>query len=207
MARTPGESAEAPAFSPLPTPPAIPLDRKDPQFGACVFGQPAALATRDGLYLALDCAWMGTRPQLHTSLLRCSAPTCTVTDPSSWTAVGRLTDPRDGVQLNEQYKGLGGTSLVEHEGKFYLLATPMTIEDDRYDGCVVFRFTDLANGQLERARRGKLVPLRTVRGIPDTHHGACAAHARLKGGVLLSQIMSTAAPRVMQIRRSGIELP
>lgn len=206
MARSPGETAGAPVFSPLPTPPAIHLDRKDPQLGACVFGQPAALATRDGLYLALDCAWLGTRPQLHTTLLRCNAPTCNVTDAASWTVLGRLTDPRDGVQLNEHYKGFGGTALVEQGGQYFLVATPMTVEGDRYDGCIVFRFADFAKGQLERTRRGKLVASRTIQGIPDTHHGACAAHARLKGGVLLSQIVSTAAPRVMQIRRSGVEL-
>jgi hypothetical protein len=87
-----------------------------------------------------------------------------------------------------------------------LIATPMTSEGDRYDGCNVYRFKDLASGQLERTRRGRLVVAQTVRGIPGTHHGACAAHARLKGGILLSQILSTAAPRIMQIRRSGIEL-
>lgn len=75
-----------------------------------------------------------------------------------------------------------------------------------FDGCNVYRFEDLARGKLERQRRGQLVIAQTVRGIPGTHHGACAAHARLKG-ILLSQIVSTAAPRTMQIRQSGVELP
>jgi len=96
--------------------------------------------------------------------------------------------------------------LAERGGRYYLLATPITAKDNRYDGCSVFRFEDLKYGKLER-RRGKLVVAQTVRGIPDTHHGACAAHARLKGGILVSQIFSVAAPRVMQIRRSGVELP
>ena len=206
MARTAGESALAPAVSPLPHPPAIQLDKKDPQLGACMFGQPSAIAAPDGLYLTLDCAWLGTQARLHTVLLRCAYPGCNVMDAASWTVVGRLTEPPDGPKLDEQYKGFGGAALAEQGGRYYLLATPITAKDNRYDGCSVFRFEDLKQGRLER-RRGKLVVAQTVRGIPETHHGACAAHERLKGGILLSQIVSSAAPRVMQIRRSGVELP
>lgn len=206
MARKAGESNAEPAFSPIPEPPAIQLDKKDPQLGACMFGQPAALSTQDGLYLALDCAWLGTRPQLHTVLLRCAAPNCVVTDAESWTVVGRVTEPPDGRKLAEHYEGFGGTALAEKNGQYFLIATPLAA-GGRYDGCSVFRFEDLANGQLERGRRGELRVAATVRGIPDTHHGACAAHARLQGGILLSQLVRSASPRVMQIRRSGVELP
>lgn len=202
LARLEGE----PAASPIPGPPAIQLDKKDPQFGACMFGQPAALSAPDGLYLAMDCAWLGTRALLHTVLLRCAYPGCVATEGAAWKAVGRLTEPRDGPLLAEQYMGFGGTALVEKGGRYYLIATPITSAGNRYDGCNVYRFDDLAYGRLER-RRGKLVVAQTVNGIPGTHHGACAAHARLRGGILLSQIVSTAAPRVMQIRRSGVELP
>ena len=205
MARTTGESAAAPAVSPIPGPPAIQLDKMNSQLGACMFGQPAALSAPDGLYLAIDCAWLGTRALLHTVLLRCGYPGCVATDAAAWTVAGRLTEPRDGPQLDEQYLGLGGTALAEKGGHYYLIATPITA-DNRYDGCNVYRFADLAYGKLER-RRGKLVVAQTVGGIPATHHGACAAHSRLQGGILLSQIVSTAAPRVMQIRRSGTELP
>lgn len=206
MARTAGESAAPPVVSPLARPPAIQLDKKDPQLGACMFGQPSAISAPDGLYLTLDCAWLGTQARLHTVLLRCAYPGCNVMDAASWTVVGRLTEPPDGPRLNEEYKGFGGAALAERGGRYYLLATPITAKDNRYDGCSVFRFEDLKYGKLER-RRGKLVVAQTVRGIPDTHHGACAAHARLKGGILVSQIFSVAAPRVMQIRRSGVELP
>jgi hypothetical protein len=144
---------------------------------------------------------------LHTVLLRCGHPNCVVIDGASWSVIGRLTEPGDGPQIDERYKGFGGTALVEKDGRYYLIATPVTVAGDRYDGCMVFRFEDLKKAKLERQRRGKLVVAQTVRGIPDTHHGACAAHARLKGGILLSQIVSTAAPRIMQIRRSGVELP
>lgn len=207
MAKSAGESDAPPAVSAIPGPPAIRLDQRDPQLGACVFGQPAAISARDGLYLALDCAWLGTRPLLHTTLLRCAAPNCNVTEPTSWAVVGRLTEPRDGPLLDERYKGFGGTSLAEKNGRYYLLATPVAIDGDRYDGCYVFRFEDLSQAKLERERRGRLVIARTIQGIPATHHGACAAHEKLKGGSLLGQIMSTAAPRVMQIRQSGVELP
>lgn len=207
MARNAADSEGMPVFSPLPRPPAIQLDKRDPQLGACVFGQPAALSARGALYLALDCAWLGTRPSLHTVLLRCAYPGCDVTNAASWTVVGRLTEPPDAPRIDERYKGFGGTSLAEKDGRYYLLATPISAKGDRYDGCYVFRFDDLAQGKLERQRRGALVVARTVRGVPDTHHGACAAHSRLKEGILMSQILSTASPRVMQIRSTGVELP
>lgn len=207
MSRSAGESDAAPAFSPIAQAAAIQLDKKDPQLGACVFGQPAALSAPDGLYLALDCEWLGTRPTLHTTLLRCAYPGCDVTNAASWTVVGRLTEPRDAQRIDESYKGLGGTALAMKDGQYYLIATPVTAQGNRYDGCVVLKFADLAHGALERGRRGKLVVAQTVRGIADTHHGACAAHARLTGGILLSQIISTAAPRIMQIRSSGVRLP
>jgi hypothetical protein len=206
MARNAGETSAAPALSPIPGPPAIQLDKKDPQLGACMFGQPAAISGPDGLYLALDCAWLGSRPQLHTVLLRCAYPNCVVTDAANWTIVGRLTEPRDGPQLDKRYQGFGGTALAEKNGHYYLIATPFASQGHRYDGCNVYRFEDLAHGKLERQRNGQLVITQTVRGIPETHHGACAAHARLKA-ILLSQIVSTAAPRIMQIRQSGVELP
>ena len=206
MARTAGESSAAPAFSPIPGPPAIQLDKKDPQLGACMFGQPAAISAPDGLYLALDCAWLGTRPQLHTVLLRCAYPNCVVTDAANWTVVGRLTEPRDGPKLDARYEGFGGTALAEKNGRYYLIATPFASEGRRYDGCNVYRFEDLTHGKLERQRSGQLVIAQSVRGIPETHHGACSAHAKLKG-ILLSQIVSAAAPRTMQIRQSGVELP
>ena len=91
---------------------------RDAQLGACVFGQPAAISARDGLYLALDCAWLGSRPGLHTVLLRCAYPGCSVTDSASWTVVGRLTEPRDGPWLDEQYKGFGGTAFAEKDGRY-----------------------------------------------------------------------------------------
>lgn len=205
MARTAGESALPPAVSPLTGPPAIQLDKKDPQLAACMFGQPSAISAPDGLYLTLDCAWLGTRARLHTALLRCAYPGCNVMDAASWTVVGRLTEPSDALRLDEQYKGFGGAALAEQAGRYYLLATPIT-QDNRYDGCVVFRFDDIQRGTLER-RRGRLVVAQTVHGTPETHHGACAAHVRLKDGILLSQIVSPAAPRVMQIRRTGVQLP
>jgi hypothetical protein len=207
LAKSAGESSSPPAMAPIAGPPTIELDKRDPQLGACVFGQPAALSAKEGLYLALDCAWLGTRPLLHTVLLRCAQPACNVTDAASWAVVGRLTEPRDGLLIDERYRGFGGTALAEANGRYYLIASPVTQADDRYDGCYVFRFKDLARAELQRERRGRLNIARIVSGIPNTHHGACAAHADLKGGILLSQIMSTAAPRVMQIRQSGVALP
>jgi hypothetical protein len=206
MARTAGESDAAPAFSPLAHPAVVALDKKDPQLGACVFGQPAAVVALNALYLALDCAWLGTRPTLHTVLLKCAYPGCSVTNAASWAVVGRLTEPRDAQRFDEQYKGFGGTAFVERDGRHYLIATPITAQNDRYDGCNVYAFEDLAAGKLRRDRRGRLILSQRITGLPGTHHGACAAHPRLQHGILMSQVVSTAAPRVMQIRSTDVEV-
>jgi hypothetical protein len=205
LAKSDGQQTIAPAFAPIDGSAAIELNRRDPQLGACVFGEPSALATPGGLYLTLDCQWLGSVPQPHTVLLRCAYPGCNVTDGDSWSVVARLTDPRDGQRLDERYKGFSATSLVEKAGKYYLLASPVA-SGNRYDGCNLYRFKDLAGGVLERSR-DRLVIARQVHGIPDTHHGACAYHARLRNGILLSQFVYTAAPTVFQIRRSGIDVP
>jgi hypothetical protein len=206
LAKRDGQFDAGPALAPIAGPAAIELNSKDPQLGACVFGEPAALSVTDGLYLTLDCQWLGSLVQPYTTVLRCAYPACNVTDAGSWAVVNRITDPRDGQRIDERYKGFGGTSLVEKNGKFYLLATPVLTNGNRYDGCQIYRFQDFPSGTLERTR-GRLVSVGQVRGIPDTHHGACAYHARLKGGILLSQLVITAAPTVFQIRRSGIEVP
>jgi hypothetical protein len=206
LAKRDGDVDTAPAFAPIAGPAAIELNNKDPQLGACVFGEPGAISASGGLYLTLDCQWLGSIVAPHTVLLRCAYPDCNPAEAPSWTVVNRLTDPRDAQRIDERYKGFGGTALAEHDGKFYLLATPVDTNGNRYDGCNVYRFNDLASGTLERSR-GRLVVAAQVRGIPGTHHGACAYHPQLKNGILLSQLVITAAPAMFQIRRSGVEMP
>src|SRR5262249_39808930 len=134
LAKSDGQASGAPAFAPIGGPAAIALDRKDPSLGACVFGEPAALSAADGLYLALDCQWLGARVEPHTILLRCAWPGCTITEAATWTVVGRLTEPRDAKRIDEKYKGFGGTALAEKNGKYYLIATPVETTGTRYDG-------------------------------------------------------------------------
>jgi hypothetical protein len=205
LAKSDGEKSDAPAFAPIAGPATIPLDRKDASLGACVFGEPAALSGPDGLYLALDCQWLGAQVQPHTVLLRCSYPGCNVTDASTWTVVSRLTEPRDAKRLDEKYKGFGGTALVEKNGKYFLLATPVETSGTRYDGCNAYAFTDLTHGVIARSR-SKLAATTEVHGIPGTHHGACAYHEHLRHGILLSQLVTSAAPAMFQIRGTDAQL-
>lgn len=195
--------AQAPATGPT----TLPLHTLHPELSRCVFAEPALHATRDVLYLALDCQFLGNPVQPYITLFRCSSP-CDMNTLSGWKYLGRLTTPADAKAIHRKYKSLGAPALVQQGGETWLLATPVerSFGDDRYDGCLAFRFADLARGQLERVN-GKLVVRRSLAGMSGSHHGACASHAALRGGMLYSQLVAHEPPEFFRIYRSGVRLP
>ena len=82
----------------------------------------------------------------------------------------------------------------------------MTSAGDRYDGCNVYRFKDLTHGQLERIDAASSSSPKPSAASLKRITALAPRILALKGGILLSQIVSPAAPRIMQIRRSGVEL-
>jgi hypothetical protein len=201
-----GETTGAPAFSPIAGPPQIQLHTKHPDLSTCVFGEPGAMATSAGLYLSFDCQLLGPTVEPYATLFRCAAPGCVMTDPASWSYLARVLAPSDAQAIDPAYKGLSATAFVEKAGSYYLIATPVDTAGDRYDGCRVYRFTNLANGTLERSG-GSLVTVAQLAGIPDTHHGACAYHPDLAYGLLYSQLITADAPTIFQIYQSRVNVP
>ncbi|HSN92484.1 MAG TPA: sialidase family protein [Anaeromyxobacteraceae bacterium] len=184
--------------------PAIALDALDPDLAGCVLAEPGLLATAGAIHLTLDCHRLGPPPTSRVFLLACATP-CAWTDAGSWRYVGRLLEPSDAQALDPGYSGFSGTALLERGGSAYLLATPVAAAGGRYDGCRVYRFADLGAGVLERSA-GRLVTVARVRGIPGTHHGACAHHAELGTGILLSQLAGLSPPD-FRVEASGIDVP
>jgi hypothetical protein len=206
LLKTDGETAGAPAFPPIAGPPQISLHAKHADLSTCVFGEPGALATSAGLHVSLDCQSLGSTVTPYAVLFRCATPGCVMSDSASWTYVTRMLGPADAQAIDPAYKGLSATAFIEAAGSVYLIATPVAATGDRYDGCRVYRVTDLASGTLERSA-GNLVTVAQVDGIPNTHHGACAYHANLGDGILYSQLILADAPTIFQLYASRVDIP
>jgi hypothetical protein len=206
LLKTDGETATAPAFAPIAGPPQIALNTLHADLSTCVFGEPGALVTGAGIYLSLDCQLLGPTVQPYATLFRCAQPGCAITSAPSWSYINRMLTPADAQTIDPKYKGLSATAFTEKAGSHYLIATPVDATGDRYDGCRVYRFADLASGTLERSV-GTLVTVAQVTGLADTHHGACAYHADLMNGILYSQLNLADTPTIFQIYASRVDLP
>ena len=172
--------------SPVAGLPRVPLHLRDPQLARCVaFTEPAMAATASALFVALNCAELRSgaiAPKVV--LLRCARP-CRVARPGSWAPIGTLLGPEDAARF-----GAEGFSAAEFhtvgEANF-LIATPTSDRPfpDAYNGCLVFRFADLAAGRLLRDAAGRPVPVMALAGAPNSFNGACSADAGAYGGRLL----------------------
>jgi hypothetical protein len=201
-----GETTGGPAFSPIAGPPQVALHTKHADLATCVFGEPGAMATGAGLSLSFDCQVLGgPTVEPYAVLFRCAAG-CAITNPAEWTYVTRMLAPADAQAIDPAYKGLSATAFAEQSGGVYLIATPVAVSGDRYDGCRVYRFSDLASGTLERSG-GALVTVAQLAGVPDTHHGACAYHPDLAYGLVYSQLVTADAPAIFQMFQSRVGIP
>ena len=195
--------------APIAGAPAIALNliNNNPELASCVFGEPSLLATSDALYLALDCNSLGNPLLPYIVMFRCASP-CTMTNIASWSYLGRVTTPADATAINSSYKSLGAPALTTQGGRYYLITTPVVTSGDRYDGCRVYEFSNLATGTLARDQSGNLLPpVAQVTGLSGTHHGACAYHAALPNGILHSQLETTNPPQIFRIYQSRVGIP
>ena len=172
--------------SPIAGPPRIPLHMRDAQLARCAaFTEPAMAATASALYLALNCAEFrpgGFAPKVV--LLRCARP-CRIARPDSWAFIRTLLAPEDAVHFGA--KGFSASEFHLVGGTHYLIASPTSDRPfpDAYNGCLVFRFADLAAGRLHRDAGGRPAPVMGISGTPNSFNGACSADAAAYGGRLL----------------------
>ncbi len=172
--------------SPVAGPPRIPLHTRHPQLARCVaFTEPAMAATPSALLVALNCAEFQSGaivPKIV--LLRCARP-CRMAQPGSWALIGTLLAPADAARFGA--KGFSAADIRTVGRSHFLIATPTSDRPfpDAYNGCLVFRFADLAGGRLVRDGAGQPVPVIALAGAPNSFNGACSAHAGVHGGRLL----------------------
>ncbi len=122
----------------------------------------------------------------------------------TWDYVGTLTDFKDAEALG--YVVLTGSSLVEEDGRLFMLATPsgakgLFKKKRGHDGTIVLAFEDISRAKLKRDAQGKLVvfnrfspDLKSLSGGLSDYDGR-----NLNGGVLFSQINLHDKPEVFQI--------
>ena len=172
--------------SPVAGPPRVPLHVLDRELGRCVaFTEPAMAATPSALLVALNCAEFhrgGFAPKVV--LLRCARP-CRVAQSTSWTHVRTLLTPDDAASFGAE--SFSAAEIHTVGDAHYLIATPTSDRPfpDAYNGCLVFRFADLAGGQLLRDAAGRPVPVMALAGAPSSFNGACSADTGAYGGRLL----------------------
>lgn len=121
---------------------------------------------------------------------------------ATWNYAGTLTEYDDATDLG--YLVLTGSSLVEEDGRLFLLLTPsgakgLFKKNRAHDGTLVVEFDDIHRARLKRDKKGRLIVLKSMK--PDLHSGGLSDHdeQNSNGGMLFSQINLNAAPEFFQV--------
>lgn len=134
------------------------------------FTEPALLARRNALHLAVTCAefsfFSGVTPKIV--LFRCGPP-CRATRREAWVYVGELLGAA--AARRERVKAFTAASWVSRRGRDFLIATPLGDEPfaGAYKGCRLFAVRDLDQARLSDRSAVMVSPGRRV------FEGACAA--------------------------------
>ena len=123
----------------------------------------------------------------------------------TWRFVSSLLTSADAALLG--HRDFDGTSIVEQDGRVFLLASPGSGGQVR-NGTLVLEFDDLATGTLKRESGGAPIVLAHV--IPDGGYdnpvggGQADYHeGNTAGGLLLNQLSFAEAPMLFNIRQTG----
>jgi hypothetical protein len=144
----------------------------------CIFlSEAGMLAKPEALYMSMLCF----KPKLlgllgayhHVILLKCARP-CDATKPGAWSYAGTVLTPEDAEELS--MRKFSASDLFSEGGRDYIAVSPVSGEPvpESYKGCVVFRFADIARGEVERGGGKRPVPALTVSMDKDSFNGACS---------------------------------
>jgi hypothetical protein len=181
--------------SPVAGPPVIRANELNPALKRCLaLSEPGALSTPRGLYLAITCEELTFWPPgIHGKviLLDCRRP-CDPTAHGAWRYVSTLLGREEAKAWGSD--AFSAPDLYSDQGRIYLIVSPGSNRPvpNSYNGCLFFRFADIATGGLERA--GALPqPVGRVVGTPGSFNGACSYRPTVPGaGVLYGEITFTA---------------
>jgi hypothetical protein len=172
--------------SPVGGPPAIALDTAiSTDLNGCFFTEPGMLATSSALYVSMLCVKSPTDHRII--LLKCDSP-CDLSSAPSWTYLGTALNDADAASFGFD-QGFSAPNLVTSNGQNYLIVTPQSTTpfDSYYNGCRVFRFTDIDTASIQRTG-GVPDIVATVNGDAGSFDGACTyLPTASKAGVIYSQ--------------------
>lgn len=129
---------------------------------------------------------------------------------NSWRYNGVLTDYKDASDFG--YNVLTGSSLIERNGKPYLLVSPagkkgLFVKSRAHAGCYIFSFNDLDHADLRRNFAGRLVVYEEFP-VELKSGGLCDYHERnVNGGVLISQVNLKAMPEAFGVYNTYWMIP
>lgn len=143
-----------------------------------LFTEPGILPKSEGVYVSLFCA--GADLPGKVVLLRCGH------DMANCSYLGDLIDGSEASLINTSYSDFSAPELVSVNGQDFLIVSPVSISDDLYRGCMVFKITDLGGAEIERSD-GSAVGNVIVAEHGD-FNGACGYVEGLTGsGIMMSE--------------------
>ena len=120
----------------------------------------------------------------------------------TWKYVGNLIDYNDAANLD--YIRFTGSSLVEENGRFFLLVAPVKLKNNGGVplGTYVFEFEDISKAKLKRDKRGNLVVYKYLkRSLPKELNSGQSDYDKYNtyGGIIMPQGDLSSAPAYAQI--------
>ncbi|MES9947226.1 MAG: hypothetical protein ABW080_19935 [Candidatus Thiodiazotropha sp.] len=190
-------------MDPIIGPPEFPLDTafSSDLSGCTVYTEPGVLARDEGIYISLQCT--GERKIV---LLRCDRgfATCAY--------LGDLLTADDAAAFSLSDHPIdfyAAPELVDTSTATYLIVTGVEEgvgADIRYNGCLVFRISDLANAVVERSA-GLPVLVTRVNGSSGSFNGACGYDLNDSvDGIIYSEFTPDSTPR-FHLFSSQVALP
>ncbi|OGS22406.1 MAG: hypothetical protein A2252_02350 [Elusimicrobia bacterium RIFOXYA2_FULL_39_19] len=113
---------------------------------------------------------------------------------ATWNYVGTLTDHNDAVTLG--YNRLVASSLVEEQGRIFLLAAPYDDFPVDHDGIYIFEFEDISQAELKRTPGSDLIVYKFLaESLPDWNSAGESDYDEhnSNGGILMPQTSTTTA--------------
>jgi hypothetical protein len=172
----------------------------EPALADCnAFSEPSALATTNGLVLAVGC--VSSDLAIRVVLLR------STDHAASWSYVGVLARSDDARCLGRA-SGLArvnAAELFEAGGKTWAFLTPESLSTG-YQGCAAVE-VDLGGGGVKRDASGAPVVTRLLGTADERFSGACAYAEGARRATALMSIAFLSEARKFRIFRSGVTVP